>query len=309
MKIIVNTKIVEIVEEEEFNSGEYNVDRCIFSFSKEYEQLTKKALFTNSIGTYEVPIINNECIVPAEILRYKGPYELGLYAYEASDEDNELILRYSPQPTSHEIKRGSYKSGTLNCENITPTQYEQYSQKLDEGIREVASNIEEMQVMTKTGRRIISDCYSAAQMATEISILLNNNYEEGKFNGGTFRPDVDPDGNISWTNDKDLENPKTMNIMGPPGKIGPQGEQGLQGLRGETGATFIPNVDSEGNLSWTNDKELDNPQTQNIRGPQGEKGDCNFATFDVIDGKLIMYKTDDRLLDFRLNGNKLEVLI
>lgn len=39
------------------------------------------------------------------------------------------------------------------------------------------------------------------------------------------------------------------------------------------GATFTPSVDTEGNISWTNDKGLTNPTTQNIKGPKGEKGD------------------------------------
>lgn len=76
------------------------------------------------------------------------------------------------------------------------------------------------------------------------------------------------------------------------------------------GATFIPNVDDEGNLSWINDKDLDNPKTQNIKGPKGEKGDCNFATFSIENGNLVMNKTDDLLLNFGLNERgELEVLI
>ena len=34
------------------------------------------------------------------------------------------------------------------------------------------------------------------------------------------------------------------------------------------GATYLPSVDENGNLSWTNDKGLENPNSQNIRGPQ-----------------------------------------
>lgn len=41
----------------------------------------------------------------------------------------------------------------------------------------------------------------------------------------------------------------------------------------ENGATFTPSVDSAGNISWTNDKSLPNPTTQNIKGPKGDKGD------------------------------------
>lgn len=75
---------------------------------------------------------------------------------------------------------------------------------------------------------------------------------------------------------------------GDPGEQGPQGEKGNKGDKGDkgdtgaqgpsgapgsNGATFTPSVDAEGNLSWTNDKSLDNPQTVNIKGPKGDKGD------------------------------------
>lgn len=44
------------------------------------------------------------------------------------------------------------------------------------------------------------------------------------------------------------------------------------GTAGEDGATFTPYVDAEGNLSWTNDKELANPETVNIKGERGLRG-------------------------------------
>lgn len=45
-----------------------------------------------------------------------------------------------------------------------------------------------------------------------------------------------------------------------------------QGPIGENGATFMPAVSASGDLSWTNDKSLPNPDTVNIRGPQGPTG-------------------------------------
>ena len=39
-------------------------------------------------------------------------------------------------------------------------------------------------------------------------------------------------------------------------------------------AIFTPSVAQNGDLSWTNDLELENPETVNIRGPQGPKGDA-----------------------------------
>lgn len=43
-------------------------------------------------------------------------------------------------------------------------------------------------------------------------------------------------------------------------------------LKGPTGTTFVPSVSEEGIISWTNDGDLPNPETRNIRGPQGEQG-------------------------------------
>lgn len=36
------------------------------------------------------------------------------------------------------------------------------------------------------------------------------------------------------------------------------------GSGGNDGATFTPSVDADGNLSWTNDKGLENPETVNL---------------------------------------------
>lgn len=42
---------------------------------------------------------------------------------------------------------------------------------------------------------------------------------------------------------------------------------------GEDGATFTPIVSEDGILSWSNDKDLPNPEPVNIMGKKGEKGD------------------------------------
>ena len=60
--------------------------------------------------------------------------------------------------------------------------------------------------------------------------------------------------------------------QGEKGDTGDTGPKGDTGERGPTGYTFTPSVDSSGNLSWTNDGALENPETVNIRGPQGIQG-------------------------------------
>lgn len=67
----------------------------------------------------------------------------------------------------------------------------------------------------------------------------------------------------------------TFNFKGLKGEKGDAGSG--SGSSGENGATFTPAIDSDGNLSWTNDKGLDNPETVNIKGPKGDTGQNGAA--------------------------------
>ena len=102
---------------------------------------------------------------------------------------------------------------------------------------------------------------------------------------------------------------------GETGPQGPQGEQGIQGPKGdkgdkgdtgepgtpgakgdtgETGPYFIPTVDENGYISWTNTGELENPTTQNIKGPQGPAGN---------DGKTPTVRCNTTLNNFEYSYN------
>ena len=93
-----------------------------------------------------------------------------------------------------------------------------------------------------------------------------------------FTPAVDEEGNLSWTNNRGLTNPATVNIMGPAGPQGPQGPQGIQGEtgpqgekgeKGETGARGPQGEQGiQGEKGETGDVGLQGPQ-----GEKGEKGD------------------------------------
>lgn len=56
--------------------------------------------------------------------------------------------------------------------------------------------------------------------------------------GTIFIPEVSEDGILSWTNSDGLDNPESVNIMGPRGPQGLQGIQGVQGIQGEPGKPF-----------------------------------------------------------------------
>lgn len=57
---------------------------------------------------------------------------------------------------------------------------------------------------------------------------------------------------------------------GTPGQDGANGAPGAPGADGKDGVTFTPSVDTNGDLSWSNDGGLPNPETVNLRGAQGE---------------------------------------
>lgn len=65
--------------------------------------------------------------------------------------------------------------------------------------------------------------------------------------------------------------------IGEDGMVKPV-EQGGGGGAGNNGATFIPSVDEDGFISWTNDGGLPNPEPVNIKGAPGKPGDNYVLT-------------------------------
>lgn len=88
------------------------------------------------------------------------------------------------------------------------------------------------------------------------------------------------------------------------GKIqGPQGPQGPAGPKGDKGTTFVPTIDTDGNISWSNTDGIANPETVNIKGPKGDKGSdatVPIATIEILgkvkpDGKTTFIDEDGTL--------------
>jgi hypothetical protein len=177
------------------NMGEYHVNKCVFSFSEEYtSDLVIKAIFDDGINLKEMVVVNGECNIPYEVLNSKK-FTLGVYAFEIDNE--ELVLRYSPTPTNVFVREGSYQEGATAGEEITPTQFEQYEQALNDGLNEVANvNIDAEQ--TENGASVTITNRQGVEKTVEI---LNG--EQGP--------------------------------QGPRGETGPQGPQGEQGIQGPVG--------------------------------------------------------------------------
>lgn len=110
------------------------------------------------------------------------------------------------------------------------------------------------------------------------SNFLNTTLIHNGENGATFIPDVSPDGVISWTNNRNLENPSPVNIKGAkgdPGEKGDKGEQGkdgIQGPQGEKGADGISVTHSWSGAVLTINS-ASGSSSANLRGPKGDRGD------------------------------------
>lgn len=129
MEIIVNAHTIQLTQTEIVNEGEYNIQKCNFTFSEEYNGLTKIAIFSNLNNSFQTMITNGSCIIPAEILQQEGTLILGVYGYEA-DGDN-LIKRYSPTPACFTVSKGSYQLAS-EVEPPSPSIIEQLEQQISE---------------------------------------------------------------------------------------------------------------------------------------------------------------------------------
>jgi hypothetical protein len=198
MNITVTKNQVSVNTDYILNDKEYNVNQCYFTFSDEYtDDLVKKAIFVQGTSTIEMSIINNQCQIPAEVLN-NGQFELRVYAYEV--DGDELLLRYSPSYTTAYVRTGSYIENAESPEVITPTQFEQYMQAMNDGLNEVA-NVD----------------IDAEQTSTGGTVTITNRYGEEK-----------------TVEIKDGEKGDTGET-GPQGPMGPQGPQGVQGEQGPMG--------------------------------------------------------------------------
>ena len=151
---------------------------------------------------------------------------------------------------------------------------------------------------------------------------IQNKVNNGEFNGATFTPSVDKDGNISWTNNKGLENPSSQNIRGPQGIQGPQGEafkikktySSIEAMQAdfdnmEVGdyVMIVTSIELEDNAKlysrteteWVFITDFSGAQgiqgeqgPQGIQGIPGEKG-TGISSLEVRDGYLYVTLTDN----------------
>lgn len=304
MKIRVTQNTVEIIEEDIINKGEFNVHKCIFEFSEEYENLTKRAYFDGN----EVPIKNDECYIHEKALEKSHYASLGVSAFEMIDKKE--TIRYSPEPTRFYIRDGSYTKRLDELTDKDINAFDYCMATIDKKEKEIQELIDDLNEKVESGFFKGKPGEDGPPGQNGIDGKDGTNGIDGKDgvdgeNGATFIPSVDEEGNLSWSNDKGLDNPSTVNIKGADGKNGEQGIQGdkgdpftyedfteaqLESLRGPQGLQGVPGKDgidgkngvngkdgSDGKSAYQSWLDLGNTGTEqdfidSLRGSQGEKG-------------------------------------
>lgn len=133
----------------------------------------------------------------------------------------------------------------------------------------------EVYVNLDTSKCLTDELDAMNQAIENIELTPGADGEDGA-DGATFTPSVSADGDLSWTNNKGLTNPSTVNIKGPKGDTGATGPQGPQGETGDTGPI-------------------------GPRGPKGNKGDTGAT------GPQGPAGADGSLFDGNLNASVLKV--
>ena len=154
MNVEVTKDIVRILEgSEQPHKEEYNITKCTFTFDEFTNSCpVKVAVFTvmSTNESYAKDIINNECEIPNEVLKYEfETVKLGVYGYDVETVNEEEVLkqRYSPSYDTFVVPSGSYVEGAKTAEMITPSQYEIYSARLQEGLDTLDDAVAEIETM------------------------------------------------------------------------------------------------------------------------------------------------------------------
>lgn len=130
-----------------------------------------------------------------------------------------------------------------------------------------------------------------------------------------FNENVSPDGEVPEEQETEMERvirileeeiTKTNNLNITATKVGKTATIEITHKDGETNSVQITdgtNLEYDWDGTYLGIKTDDQTQYEYV-DLKGEKGDCNFATFEINDNmELIMRKTEDLLLDFKLDEN------
>lgn len=147
---VTKHKVIISKDSEPTHENEYKITECNFTYDDYIDSFhVKRAIFTilSTGEKYETDIINNKCYIPHEVLTHEfETVKLGVYAFNIDEEGETPVLgnRVSPSHALFVVNAGSYLEGAVSPEIITPSQYDLYSDALQEGLDRVDEKLDEI---------------------------------------------------------------------------------------------------------------------------------------------------------------------
>ncbi len=270
---VESNKVSIISETVPITTNSLNTIKCVFDLPQEYERLSCVAVFTCIDKVYKQMLVDNECVIPKDVLNFGGYVKIGVYAFK----EEELI--YSPEPTSFKVVIGSYTD-----------------EESDEEVETTQTAFDKM--IEKTNELFLKIEQANEDLDTKIE-EINNKLEVGGGNGiDGFSPMITEKVNTNEEYVLEITNKEgifeTPNLKGRNGtdgvdrlngKDGVNGKDGTNGLDGQDG--FSPNItvkkdtDEEYILEITNKNGTF--ETSNLIGKNGKDGINGYTPQKGID--------------------------
>nr|DAE39119.1 MAG TPA: nucleoid-associated protein [Caudoviricetes sp.] len=263
-----------------------------FEFTEDWAGLTKTAVFTNGKTTVDVLQSHwqgNTVTIPAEVLTTAGRYvRVGVYGSNADG-----VALPTIWADLGKVRPGAEPSGDASTDPALPVwaQLQALIGDLDDLTTKAKDNlVAAINEAAKTGSGgsgsidlRVADGYiqysndGGATWENLIAIADLKGDDGAPGTPGTDGKDGAPgqDGYSPSASVSETDTGATITITDKTGTTTAEiknGKDGKDGAPGKDGTTFTPSVSASGDLSWTNDGGKENPETVNIKGPQGSPG-------------------------------------
>lgn len=277
MKIInvfVNENSIELKNVDKIIENQVNNAKLIFSFDTSWEEYNKYVIFEDeSNNIFKAAILNNEAIIPSGL--NNGYISFQIYGYILKD--NEIFNRNPSEISIFQLVKSLSPDG-VDVKIPTADEWDNYIEQIEEITNKIVSD-EANRVKAENLRK------ESEEKREEFIENVKKSVEKGDFNGTTFIPNVDDDGNISWNNDKGLDNPESTNIKGPKGDDYEITDEDYNSIANIVKDEIIPVLNS--NLKESKDY-TDNQIINDIKQVEYDESSAAF-TFTRHDGTQLVF--------------------
>ena len=259
--------------------------KIIFTFDEEWaEHTTKTARFIWNGHYYDKQFTDNECEVP--VINDTTKVTVGVYAGDLkTTTPAEIpclisILCGNPEYIEENIK-----------------EYRDIAQKAAEEAQQSAKEAKQAAIA------VVHPTIDVEEIEGGHRLTINDADGEKTFDvmdgegsgeqgldgedGATFTPSVSSDGILSWTNNKGLPNPDSVNIKGTPGVDGKDGKDGVDGIDGKDGVDGVGISKSEINTDGELVITYSSGTTVNLGKVVGEDG--STVIIDEVDASKVIF--------------------